>query len=247
MKPGVHATRLAIAKPLYSQVREVLLRRIRQGEWGAGDALPNEFLLSSDFGVSIGTIRRAIEGLEQTGVLKRIQGRGTYVAGPGATALEDKFCRLRIAGSAATDVTHELDGIARRQADAEEARALHIGEQGDITEIRQRVSVAGQVVGIEVSTVSTARFPRLETQLPYGQLVYRALAEYGVLVALASESIGAEVASCAVAAALSCDVGHPVLAVQRTAFTIDKEPVEFRRSHYLLTAVPGLAYATLIR
>ena len=247
MKPGVHATRLAVAKPLYSQVRDVLLRRIGQGEWSAGDSLPNEFLLSSDFGVSIGTIRRAIEGLEQTGVLKRIQGRGTYVAGPGAMALEDKFCRLRIAGSAAAEITHELDGIARRRVDADEARALHIGSNDDITAIRQRVIVASTVVGIEVSTVSAARFPRLETQLPYGQLVYRALAEYGTLVSHASEAIGSGAASPEVAALLGCAPGHPLLEVQRTALTIDKEPVEYRRSHYHLAVVPGLTYATIIR
>lgn len=92
---GLKPSRLTVPKPLYSQVRDVLLARIRGGEWGAGETLPNEFLLAADFGVSIGTIRRAIEGLEETGIVKRIQGRGTFVSGPGPSALQDKFCRLR--------------------------------------------------------------------------------------------------------------------------------------------------------
>lgn len=247
MKSGVQTTRLAVSRPLYSQVREVLLKRIGEGEWGAGEALPNEFLLSSDFGVSIGTIRRAIEGLEQTGVLKRIQGRGTYVAGRGATALEDKFCRLRSGSGTAADVTYELDGISRRAVTPEEASGLHIGGLGDVTEIRQRVVVAAVVVGLEVSVVATARFPRIETQLPYGQLVYRVLAEYGALVSRAAESTAAVAASESIAGALGCACGQPLLMVRRTAFTIDKEPVELRCSHYRLCAVPGLSYSTAIR
>mgnify|MGYP000885576569 FL=1 len=246
MKPGVQATRLAVAKPLYSQVREVLLRRIGQGEWSAGEALPNEFLLSNDFGVSIGTIRRAIEGLEQTGVLKRIQGRGTYVAGPGAMALEDKFCRLRVRGAPA-EVTHELEGVTRRKASPDEVVTLHLAQGDDVTEIRQRVVVARAVVGIETSVVAVGRFPRLETQLSYGQLVYRVLADYGSLVALASECVSSFAADAAAAHALSCTAGEPLLEVRRVAYTIDKEPVEMRRSFYRLSALAGLTYDHTIR
>lgn len=246
MKPGVHTTRLAVAKPLYSQVREVLLRRIGQGEWGAGEALPNEFLLSSDFGVSIGTIRRAIEGLEQTGVLKRIQGRGTYVAGRGATALEEKFCRLRI-GPTPADVVHELDGISQRPSSGAESVALHLADGELVTEICQRVRVGKRCVGIEISVVSAARFPRIESQFSYGQLVYRVLAEYGALIARASEHMAALGADCDIAEALGCEIGTPVLEVHRTAFTIDKEPVELRRSWYLPGSVAGLTYASSIR
>ena len=90
-------TRVATPKPLYAQVRDLLMARIRSGEWAAGESLPNEHVLSSDFDVSIGTVRRAVAELEANGVLLRKQGRGTYVSGNGISALEAKFCApLRI-------------------------------------------------------------------------------------------------------------------------------------------------------
>lgn len=240
MKP-FEQPRIAVARPLYSQVRDMLLQRISGGEWGAGDALPNEFLLSGDFGVSIGTIRRAIEGLEQTGVVKRIQGRGTYVAGPGPMALDEKFCRLRLDDSPA-EVTYELETVTLRRAAVVEAAALKIDETDDVVAVRQRVLVASALVGIETSVVSKRRFPRLDAQFSYGQLVYRVLADYGALVTRARESVSVEVANVAAAGALACEPGEPLLEVRRLAFTVDKEPVEVRFSSYRLAAVAGLTY-----
>ena len=87
--------RLAIARPLYSQVRDLLLERIKKSEWTIGQALPNEFNLAAEFGVSIGTVRRAVEGQEETGIVVRKQGRGTYLAGPASTAVLGRFHPLR--------------------------------------------------------------------------------------------------------------------------------------------------------
>ena len=87
--------RLAVARPLYSQVRDLLLERTRNSEWSIGQALPNEFNLAAEFGVSIGTVRRAVEGLEETGIVVRKQGRGTYIAGPASTAMLGRFMPLR--------------------------------------------------------------------------------------------------------------------------------------------------------
>ena len=62
-RPAVAPLRnIAILKPLYSQVRDMLATRISSGDWGPGATLPNEASLAAAYGVSIGTIRRAVEG-----------------------------------------------------------------------------------------------------------------------------------------------------------------------------------------
>ena len=48
----------------------------------AGDALPPERHLAEHFGVSRTTIIRAFDRLQSLGVLRRVQGRGTFVANP---------------------------------------------------------------------------------------------------------------------------------------------------------------------
>jgi len=66
-------------RPLNEQVRQRLLEGISAGEWGAGTAIPTESALAAAFGVAIGTIRKAVDGLVAEGLLVRRQGKGTFV------------------------------------------------------------------------------------------------------------------------------------------------------------------------
>lgn len=68
--------------PLYKTAEAEILRRIRSGDWPPGLRLGNEFELAEDFGVSQGTMRRALMSVEALGYLDRKPGRGTVVAEP---------------------------------------------------------------------------------------------------------------------------------------------------------------------
>lgn len=48
-------------QPLYQQVRQILLATIQSGQWGPGEKIPIEPVLAQQMGVSIGTLRRAVE------------------------------------------------------------------------------------------------------------------------------------------------------------------------------------------
>jgi|SRR6056297_488720 GntR family transcriptional regulator len=72
--------------PLYKAAETEMIRRIRAGEWAVGLRLPNEFGLADEFGVSQGTMRRALITLEGMGYLSRKPGRGTIVAQPDPAA-----------------------------------------------------------------------------------------------------------------------------------------------------------------
>ena len=67
-------------RTLFEQVSERIGALISNGRWRPGEMLPNEVELASLFGVSQGTMRRALRMLVDTGVLVRQQGRGTFVA-----------------------------------------------------------------------------------------------------------------------------------------------------------------------
>ncbi|WP_439138307.1 GntR family transcriptional regulator [Roseicyclus sp.] len=71
--------------PLYKAVETEMIRRITAGEWALGLRLPNEFGLAAEFGVSQGTMRRALITLESLGLLARKPGRGTVVCAPATT------------------------------------------------------------------------------------------------------------------------------------------------------------------
>src|SRR5687768_2280435 len=80
--------------PLAAQTAEVLLARIRAGEWPLGHRLPGETTLAAQLGVGRSTLREAIRELAGKGVLDSRQGAGVFV-----TAL---------------DVTEEWDAVLRR-------------------------------------------------------------------------------------------------------------------------------------
>lgn len=71
--------------PLYAQLAELLRHRISRGDWKEGDRLPSHELLTREFAVARVTVRQAITMLEDDGLVRSQQGRGTFVtARPGA-------------------------------------------------------------------------------------------------------------------------------------------------------------------
>lgn len=231
--PTTYRARPATPQPLYAQVRDLLLNRVRGGEWSAGENLPNEFVLSTDFDVSIGTVRRAVAELEANGVLVRKQGRRTYVSGRGAEALQERFFALRATDGQRFVAVYVLVSLTRRAATPTERAALRVAEQHGVVEIVQRLDVGGGPVGLETSVVPAEQFPRLDTQLRFGQHLYPVLADYGFLITRVEDTIGVEHASFETAAHFGCATDAPLLLVTRLAVALDGRPVEVRTSRYL--------------
>ncbi|OZV77329.1 GntR family transcriptional regulator [Micromonospora echinospora] len=65
--------------PLADQAAELLLERIRAGEWALGAKLPGETTLAPQLGVGRSTVREAIRQLAGRGVLASRQGAGVFV------------------------------------------------------------------------------------------------------------------------------------------------------------------------
>lgn len=80
--------------PLADQAAELLLERIRGGEWNLGAKLPGETTLGPQLGVGRSTVREAIRQLAGRGVVSSRQGAGVFV-----TAL---------------DIPDERDAVLRR-------------------------------------------------------------------------------------------------------------------------------------
>lgn len=68
--------------PLYYQITEALLDRIKRGDLKPGDALPSERELCEMYGVSRGTIRQAVLELAEKDCVQRKQGKGTIIKHP---------------------------------------------------------------------------------------------------------------------------------------------------------------------
>lgn len=70
---------MGINVPLYFQIESDLREKIVSGEYQPGDLIPSERELVENYKVSRLTVREAIKRLVAQGIVKKIQGKGTYV------------------------------------------------------------------------------------------------------------------------------------------------------------------------
>ncbi len=70
----------AAPEPIYLQIKQQIQRRIDSGAWRAGQKLPSENELVAALDVSRMTINRALRELTQEGLIRRVHGRGSFVA-----------------------------------------------------------------------------------------------------------------------------------------------------------------------
>jgi GntR family transcriptional regulator len=103
--------------PLYLQIKGLLEKSLEAREWRPGETIPSEIELASRYGVSQGTVRKAIDALAADNLVVRRQGKGTFVA----THTEERsslfrFLRIRrndaakCSGQSMPDVKRALAG-----------------------------------------------------------------------------------------------------------------------------------------
>jgi DNA-binding GntR family transcriptional regulator len=68
---------------LYARMADHLEARIRAGDLARGARLPGERDLAEEYGVAVGTARRAVEELRQRGLAVTLPAKGTFVTSAG--------------------------------------------------------------------------------------------------------------------------------------------------------------------
>ena len=81
--------------PKYVQIQNYILQKIESGEYAAGDKIPSETELARQFDVSRLTVNTAVKELANSGIVERVQGKGTFVRFvPGQSFSIRKFIKL---------------------------------------------------------------------------------------------------------------------------------------------------------
>lgn len=70
---------ISYKSPIYLQLREVIRKKIDEGEYQPGTSIPSENELAAMYSINRLTVRNAMSKLVNEGILKRIQGKGVYV------------------------------------------------------------------------------------------------------------------------------------------------------------------------
>lgn len=229
---GEHSFRPQLAGPLYRQVAELLRRRIEDLEWRPDIAMPNEALLARQMGVSIGTMRKALEALEQQKYITRRQGRGTYVVDASFEAELDRFAHIY-----RVDLRRGAESYAvrccKRPAARSEVVALGLADGKQVIEIRRARRQHGAYATSERLVVPATPFDGLDEidnlSEPLLFAVYRR--DFHVVVTAVSETIVPWNADAELARQLGIEPGKAVLRITRSSSSACGQAIELSVRH----------------
>lgn len=232
-------------RPLYQQVRELLLARIASGVWRPAESLPSEQTLAGELGVSHGTVRKALDSLAADNLVERRQGKGTFVVEHTQESAHFRFFKIAHATGERAMPGCRKATITRRAMKAGERLRLGVEDGAEIFQIKRDRTIAEKVSVRELIVVPGALFNGLDAMNPLPNTLYTFYqAKFGVSIVSASEQIQAVSANREDAEALGIAAGAPILQVDRTAYDITGRAIELRQSRF---ATGALVYAVELR
>lgn len=174
-------------KPLrYQEMIAFIERLIAEGSLVPGDMLPTQAELAEMAGVSLITVRRALEELERAGRVRRHQGVGTFLAKPRIISEPGRAGSLLATLRETQDDEHRIGTrvleFAHGSPSAALRRALQLGPDAMVWRIKRQRLVDGEPKILETAVIPVALAPTLDQHAPeLGGSLYQLLADrYGL-------------------------------------------------------------------
>lgn len=226
----------------HERVAEMLRSEITEHRWSAGDRIPGEMELAARYGVSRNTVRRALDTLTNANIVRRHQGKGTFVAEQGVSHVLGDLKSF-------TEIIEDLGmtpGLrdVRVAVDPDPPREAIEFLPGKHLWLVERVRTAnGQPFSLMQSWLPDAVAADITpSRLAESQSLYQILAIKEMRPAHATEIIRAEAATLAEARILDIPQGSPLLTIYRWTSDSRGQPIEYVRS-----TSPGSLYQYVIK
>jgi GntR family transcriptional regulator len=216
-------------QPLYQQLQRSLREAIENRLVAPDDALPPERDLADELKVSRITVRKAIDGLVEEGLLTRRQGSGTFVN----TRVEKNFAKL-------TSFSEDMRARGRKPRSVwlnkaqgmvtpEEAMTLRSSPGTPVYRFHRIRYADDAPMSLEYATVLASSLPSLEA---VETSLYEALERNGNRPVRALQRLRAVLFTGEQAQLLKAQEKSAGLLVERIGFLKDGSAIEFSQSYY---------------
>lgn len=216
-------------QPLYQQLQRALREAIEKRLISVDEALPAERQLAEELQVSRITVRKAIEGLVEEGLLVRRQGAGNFVS----ARVEKNFAKL-------TSFSEDMRARGRvpssewiRKSEGtvtpEEAMTLRLSPGTPVYRFHRLRYADNAPMSVEFATVVASSLPSLDA---VQNSLYEALERAGNRPVRALQRLRALLLRAEQARLLEAREGDAGLLVERVGFLPDGRAVEFCQSYY---------------
>jgi DNA-binding GntR family transcriptional regulator len=219
----------------YEHTMRVIQQYIAEHQLGPGDRLPAETELAQLAGVSLITVRRAMAEMANRGLVRREQGRGSYVEATLIDAETTRLGSLRETLGGHHALTTEVLGVVERAATEREQAALRLSRLGRVWEVTRRRLIDGEPAIVEVATVPTLRAPALDAALEADPNVslYRLLAErYGLEEGHEEQTLVVRLPDPTTRERLGLSPGDLAVVVTGVSYALDGQPFDAFRMAY---------------
>jgi DNA-binding GntR family transcriptional regulator len=210
-------------QPKYLRIHSDLRDRISSGQWPPGSLLPAQHELAGQFGVSIMTLRQALQLLTDDGLVETRHGSGTYVAAHYSYDLghlRSFASDLRTQGA---DITTEL--LAAETVTPPADVGARLGAPRDVLRLRRLRLSGGRPLIVQTSYLPAALAHVVEPADLGHTGLYAILAERGLAITHANETISPTTLSPNDARDLARPPSSPALLSHRISFTQTGLPV----------------------
>lgn len=208
-------------RPLLADVvRSELKRLILGGEFEVGSKLPNEDRLCERFGVSRVTIREAVRGLIEDGLVIRRHGSGTYVTRRPLirNSLDTNFSYTDHFQASGFKPGRKLVGLRRVPADAETAEALAVAVGAQLVEIRRIRTADGRPAIYSIDRIPAELVDANVERSALAASLYRLLTAAGHPISHAEAVLSPTVADRDLARLLDVSPGTPIQHLRQVDF-----------------------------
>jgi GntR family transcriptional regulator len=221
------------AVPMYSQIREIIRRRVLDGSYAPHSQMPSESQMMEAFGVSRITIRQALGELQKDGLIFKVAGKGSFVAKPKAF---QSLSRLQGFGEAMAPAGYETFSqvISMREQPASEvvAQRLQLKAGQTVFEIQRLRYLNREPISVDMSYFPVKLGRRLAREdLPARDIFLILENDYGLHLTHADVRIEAIPANETLARQLRIDEAAPLLRIERLTHA-DEQPIDFEFLFY---------------
>lgn len=150
---------------LYYQLKEMLVAKIKNGEWAIESKIPTERELCDLYMVSRITVRKALEDMEREGYLSRKQGKGTFVTSP---KIEQRLSRFYSFSEEikkmGLEPSAQMMEFSILPADEKLAAALAVNKNSSLYSIKRLRLANNEPFALEISYLPCDLFPGLSRE-----------------------------------------------------------------------------------